>query len=446
MSDLGSNHMFFDVLLHFGTLIAICFMYWSDIKAMFTQTIDMLSGRTVDENGRRRRFPEARLFMLIIVATLPLVLILPVHKYIEALSNSTVYVGIALILTGCMLLVSDKMAKGSKTEKNMLFTDALIVGLCQCVATLPGLSRSGTTITAGIATGHDRSYAVKFSLLMSIPAVLGATLLELVDAFKAGIDVSLIPAYLFRNDRCHGFRRFVHRTSENDRAQDTLRRIFLLLLGSRRSDDNTFTYILIKAGKLNNGANRYEEKKSNSSGKNQSSQPAKKPNSTEPATNPARRIIAAACFLFAAVLVAIGIFAHDGVVVGWLCSLLKGLFGYGFWICAPVFLLAAYILAFNRERPCTWRMTATLFLPLLAGALVNLLLSQVVVDNLSGVGELFGTLYSGGKKMLCAGVLGTLIAFALEKAFSIYGAAIVLLLAFIFFALSALSITPKKAF
>ncbi len=59
--------------------------------------------------------------MLIIVATLPLVLILPVHKYIEALSNSTVYVGIALILTGCMLLVSDKMAKGSKTEKNMLF-------------------------------------------------------------------------------------------------------------------------------------------------------------------------------------------------------------------------------------------------------------------------------------------------------------------------------------
>lgn len=151
--------------------------------------------------------------------------------------------------------------------------------------------------------------------------------------------------------------------------------------------------------------------------------------------------------MFAAVLVVIGIFAHDGVVVGWLCSLLKGLFGYGFWICAPVFLLAAYILAFNRERPCTWRMTATLLLPLLAGALVNLLLSQVVVDNLSGVGELFGTLYSGGKKMLCAGVLGTLIAFALEKAFSIYGAAIVLLAGRLYsLPLSALSITPKKLF
>lgn len=197
MSDLGSNHMFFDVLLHFGTLIAICFMYWGDIRSMFTQTVDLLGGRTYDANGGRRKFPQARLFMLIIAATVPLVLILPVHKYVEALSNSTVFVGIALILTGCILLVADKMPKGSKTEKNMLFTDALIVGLCQCVATLPGLSRSGTTITAGIATGHERGYAVKFSLLMSIPAVLGATLLELVDAIKGGIDVSLIPAYLF---------------------------------------------------------------------------------------------------------------------------------------------------------------------------------------------------------------------------------------------------------
>ena len=197
MSDLGSSHMFFDVLLHFGTLIAICFMYWTDIRAMFTQTADLLSGRTVDEAGRRRRFPEARMLMLIIAATLPLVLILPVHKYIEALSNSTVFVGIALVLTGCMLLVSDKMERGTKTEKNMLFTDAVIIGLCQCVATLPGLSRSGTTITAGMATGHDRGYAVKFSLLMSIPAVLGATLLELIDAIKTGIDPKLIPAYLF---------------------------------------------------------------------------------------------------------------------------------------------------------------------------------------------------------------------------------------------------------
>lgn len=197
MSDIEGGHMLFDVLLHFGTLVAICFMYWTDIKSMFTQTVDLFTGRNPAPAGQRRQYPAARMFMLIIAATLPLVLILPVHKYIEALSNSTIYVGIALILTGCMLFVSDRMAKGTKTEKNMLFKDAFIIGLCQCAATLPGLSRSGTTITAGIATGQDRSYAVKFSLLMSIPAVLGATVLELVDAIKAGVDASLIPAYLF---------------------------------------------------------------------------------------------------------------------------------------------------------------------------------------------------------------------------------------------------------
>lgn len=198
MSDIEGGHMLFDVLLHFGTLIAICFMYWNDIKAMVVEVLALLSGRkAVTADGRPKQFTAARMFFLIVAATLPLVLILPINDYIGELSQSTVFVGIALILTGFMLLVSDKMTPGTKTEKNMRFSDALIIGLCQCVATLPGLSRSGTTITAGIATGQNRSYAVKFSLLMSIPAVLGATLLELIKAIKTGIDASLIPAYLF---------------------------------------------------------------------------------------------------------------------------------------------------------------------------------------------------------------------------------------------------------
>lgn len=198
MSDIEGGHMLFDVLLHFGTLIAICFMYWNDIKAMVVEVLALLSGRkAVTVDGRPKQFTAARMFFLIVAATLPLVLILPINDYIGELSQSTVFVGIALILTGFMLLVSDKMTPGTKTEKNMRFSDALIIGLCQCVATLPGLSRSGTTITAGIATGQNRGYAVKFSLLMSIPAVLGATLLELIKAIKTGIDASLIPAYLF---------------------------------------------------------------------------------------------------------------------------------------------------------------------------------------------------------------------------------------------------------
>ena len=101
-----------------------------------------------------------------------------------------------LVLTGCMLYVSDKMAPGRKTERNMGFLDALIIGVCQCTATIPGLSRSGTTITAGLATGLRRDFAVKFSFLLSLPAVLGANLLAIVKAAREGVDWHSVPAYL----------------------------------------------------------------------------------------------------------------------------------------------------------------------------------------------------------------------------------------------------------
>ena len=80
--------------------------------------------------------------------------------------------------------------------KGMRIRDALIIGLCQCVAVIPGLSRSGTTITAGIATGLRRDFAVKFSFLMSLPAVLGANILGIADAVREGVDLSYMPAYL----------------------------------------------------------------------------------------------------------------------------------------------------------------------------------------------------------------------------------------------------------
>ena len=136
------------------------------------------------------------MLFMIIIATLPLLLILPIKDMIETLYYRNVFIGVALILTGCMLYVSDKMTPGKKTERSMSVLDALIIGLCQCVAVVPGLSRSGTTITAGIATGLRRDFAVKFSFLMSLPAVLGANILSLVDAFQSEINWSYVPAYL----------------------------------------------------------------------------------------------------------------------------------------------------------------------------------------------------------------------------------------------------------
>ena len=144
----------------------------------------------------RERYPAARMLFMIVMATLPLFLILPIKDMLETLYYHNIFIGIALVLTGCMLYVSDKMTPGKKTERNMTVLDALIIGLCQCVAVVPGLSRSGTTITAGIATGLRRDFAVKFSFLMSLPAVLGANILSIVDAVQEGIEWSNVPAYL----------------------------------------------------------------------------------------------------------------------------------------------------------------------------------------------------------------------------------------------------------
>ena len=187
--------MFFDVLLHLGTLVSIIIVYWQDLREMFYEVISF--GNIGPLAGQpREHYPHARMFIMIIAATLPLFLALPVNDMLENLFYNNIFIGIAIILTGCMLFVSDKMKPGKKTERNMTILDALIVGLCQCVAVIPGLSRSGTTITAGIATGLRRDFALKFSFLLSIPAVLGANILSLIDVVKEGIVWANVPAYL----------------------------------------------------------------------------------------------------------------------------------------------------------------------------------------------------------------------------------------------------------
>ena len=194
----GEEHMFFDVLLHLGTLISICVCYWGDIVAMVREVFIVLrGGRRADGTPVQGNLGAARLFLMIVVGTLPLFLVLPINDSVEKLYYITPFIGVALLLTGCMLFVSDRMAPGKRTEKNMRFRDALIIGLCQCVATIPGLSRSGTTITAGIATGLDRGFAMKYSFLLSLPAVLGANLLSFIKALgEESIELSMVPAYL----------------------------------------------------------------------------------------------------------------------------------------------------------------------------------------------------------------------------------------------------------
>ena len=191
----GSVPEFFDVLLHLGTLIAVFAAYWKDICEMvveFFRGIGDLAHRSTPSPVP----PARRLILLIIVGTLPLFAVLPIRKAVQGLGDNMVFVGAALIVTGFLLFLCDQVRKGHKTERSATWLDALLVGVGQAVATLPGVSRSGMTITAGCFVGYERRFAVRFSFLLSIPAVLGANILSIGDAVKAGINGAEVPMYL----------------------------------------------------------------------------------------------------------------------------------------------------------------------------------------------------------------------------------------------------------
>lgn len=188
----------FNVLLHFATLLAVCVVYWRDIWEMIVEFFRFF-GDMFSRQRRRGHPPEARrMVLLIIVGTLPLFLVLPIKDQVETLGSNPVFVSCALLVTGCILFLSDQMARGHKTAKNATLFDVLLVGVAQGVATIPGLSRSGCTISAGMVRGFDRKFAVRYSFLMSLPAVLGATLLKVLDVMEleGGVPAENLPKYL----------------------------------------------------------------------------------------------------------------------------------------------------------------------------------------------------------------------------------------------------------
>ena len=200
MENVEEQHMFFTVLLHFGTLISVCIVYWRDIVEMIREFFLGIAALFSKRPDRGAPPPARRLVMLIILGTLPLFVMVFLKGAIEALFVSSIPVSCMLLLTGFILFFSDRLARGRKTAKNATVTDALLVGCAQAVAIIPGISRSGATISAGMMRGFDRNFAVRFSFLLSLPAIVGANILELKDAVTAAdfstVVVPLLPVYL----------------------------------------------------------------------------------------------------------------------------------------------------------------------------------------------------------------------------------------------------------
>ncbi|MBQ8904136.1 MAG: undecaprenyl-diphosphate phosphatase [Oscillospiraceae bacterium] len=194
--NMGEESLIVSIVLHLGTLLAVfCAFYktiFGMIKEFFLTIKDIFTGKFSWKNMNDNR----RLMFMVISATLILV---PVYFFKEFFTSfegdgDIIFEGCAFIFTAILLFLSDACVKGFKTGKDMTIKDALTVGLFQCVALFPGVSRSGSTTTAGLFCGLTRETAVTYSFILGIPAILGGSILELGDAVSTGVelDISLL--------------------------------------------------------------------------------------------------------------------------------------------------------------------------------------------------------------------------------------------------------------
>ena len=181
--DPNQGGAFFSVMLHLATLVAVCVVYRKKLWALIRRPIQKTVGH-------------------LILATIPTVVVALVLKdlfgsfYDKAESGA--YLGVCFLITALLLLGSDALMVRSKKRKRnmkeMTALDALVIGGMQCVGILPGVSRSGATISGALFSGLDRKSAADFSFLMSIPAVLGGAVLEAKDAISEGaFSVPILP-------------------------------------------------------------------------------------------------------------------------------------------------------------------------------------------------------------------------------------------------------------
>lgn len=200
--------LLFDVLLHIGTLIAVFLCFYKDIGKMiaelFRMLADLFTGKKKIVNNSYRKMD-----LLVIIATIPTGIIGVFDSdLVEKAGKILIFPGICLVITGLILLLADRLPDGERTPRKTTYSNAFLIGVAQGVSTLPGISRSGTTITACLLSGFQKSYAVKFSFILSIPAILGSLVFELADldastvssgdavCFLVGMAVAAVVGYI----------------------------------------------------------------------------------------------------------------------------------------------------------------------------------------------------------------------------------------------------------
>lgn len=204
---VGDVGLAFDVLLHLGTLVAVVTYFYNDIinmiKGFLMSLMDLKEGKFIPE---LKKDPYKKLAWLTILATIPVGVVgVLFNDAVEAMFTGLTVPAFLLLVTGCLLYISQRMNSGRIDVRKVGLKEALFMGCAQACALLPGLSRSGTTIAAGLFAGLDKEFAAKFSFILSVPAILGAAVFQLKDlsggsvelgACIAGFIVAVISGYL----------------------------------------------------------------------------------------------------------------------------------------------------------------------------------------------------------------------------------------------------------
>lgn len=162
------NIISYNIALHIASLVAVCIVFRKDIWEMV-------------------KHPFSKLTLLVVAGTIPtLVMALLLKDVFEKIFNSSVTLGFEFILTGLVLYYADSVRSKGRALEKMTFKDAIFIGVAQGVAILPAVSRSGLTIAGALFRGLDRKFALKYSFLLSIPAILAAGAKDGYDIIKAG--------------------------------------------------------------------------------------------------------------------------------------------------------------------------------------------------------------------------------------------------------------------
>ncbi len=181
----------FDVALHIGTLIAVVIFFWRDWIIILKLAFQEISNFKF-KISNSEKYPPQLLWLLVIASVPGAIFGFLLDDYAEHFFRSPLLVAGTLSIVGLVLYLADKYSKHRKDINHTSIKDAIIIGLSQAVAIIPGVSRSGATMIAGLSLGLSREQAARFSFLLSTPIIFGAAILKVPQLFENGISLSII--------------------------------------------------------------------------------------------------------------------------------------------------------------------------------------------------------------------------------------------------------------